>query len=368
MCAFSILYRIQSDISSVLNLCMLSTYNPKHGCLLFLHAGVVAALAALGEADEELTWACKSKQICAGGKERRVFLGLTYLAVYTFNSDYGPDYAQCRQRLRCCDIKASFVGKGGLQLALMAEEDADNIVMRFSKKTAQGKADAEVFLEELLRQYHDIVGEDLTVHHDNGDISALCAVTAKKEKEHIARLTALIAPKMLAGKSAKKEEEKAAAKKKEAEEKAAAKKEDDDKAAAKQAASDVAKRKQEDERTKKKQEAEKAAHATGKRMQLPAHSDQPSILLTKPLYCLLTRYAAGKSTQLPAHSEEKEGGGGDDDDDDDEEDVAPMQQAAWNEEEEEDDDWESEMQAEAKRKQAASNNATSSKLTQQASP
>jgi len=253
---------------------MLSAYNPKHGCVLVLHAGVVAALAALGEADEELTWACKSKQICAGGKERRVFLGLTYLAVYTFNSDYGPDYAQCRQRLRCCDIKASFVGKGGLQLALMAEEDAHNIVMRFSKKTAQGKADAEVFLEEVLRQYSDIVGEDLTVHHDNGDISALSAVTAKQEKEHIARLAALIAPKMLAGKSAKKEEEKAAAKKKEAEEKAAAK----------QAASDAAKRKQEDERTKKTQEAEKASHATGKSVQLPAHSDQtPILLLTKPL-------------------------------------------------------------------------------------
>jgi len=51
---------------------------------------------------------------------KRVFVGLTYLAVYTFNSDTGPDYIVCRQRLRTTDVKAIIVGKGGVQVALIA--------------------------------------------------------------------------------------------------------------------------------------------------------------------------------------------------------------------------------------------------------
>ena len=42
-----------------------------------------------------------------------MFVGLTYLAAYTFHSDTGDKYLACRQRLYTTDITSIHVGKGG---------------------------------------------------------------------------------------------------------------------------------------------------------------------------------------------------------------------------------------------------------------
>ena len=156
--------------------------------------GVVAALAALGDDDEELVWACKTKQMCAQKKERRVYLALTYLAVYTFQSDTGSGYLACRQRLRTADILAMHIMKGGLQIGLVSAAAQEHILIRFSKKSAQGQDDAQVFASEVARQFSDEVNESLHVVTDaSADLWALCSVTAAQEKEHIAYIAARIA-------------------------------------------------------------------------------------------------------------------------------------------------------------------------------
>jgi len=108
--------------------------------------------------------------------------GLLHTAMPHSDTGAGKDgeYLACRQRLPTADITHIHVAKGGLQVGVLSALPASLILLRFSKKTAQGKADSEMFVEEVSRQFSDVMGEEVEiVHHGSSDLSSLISISAK---------------------------------------------------------------------------------------------------------------------------------------------------------------------------------------------
>ncbi|EKX33837.1 hypothetical protein GUITHDRAFT_119946 [Guillardia theta CCMP2712] len=154
---------------------------------------VLAVLKALGEADEELLWACRAKRYGADRKFSRVFVGLSHRAIYMFTSDNGRQYLQFKDSLQLSMVKAISISRDSLQLALRCSPESHNKVLRFTKKNPSGKQACGVLLEEVQRILEDMLEETVEVTHESmADLRYFCSCSLHEEQAREKEMRALV--------------------------------------------------------------------------------------------------------------------------------------------------------------------------------